>query len=65
MSDRLKRDKGCDRAHTQIKVSTLIAIAIERKQVKTDANEQEKDEHHDPPDIENRFFQFDGRSLLV
>jgi hypothetical protein len=61
----LKRDKGSNRTYAQVKIPALIAIAIERKQVKAYANEQEQDEHHDPSDIENRLFQFDGRSLLV
>nr|WP_244212644.1 hypothetical protein [Rahnella woolbedingensis] len=61
----LKRDEGGDRTYAQIKIPSLIAIAVERKQVKANANEQEKDKRDDPPDIENRFFQFDGRSLLV
>ncbi|MCS3421872.1 hypothetical protein M2403_000452 [Rahnella sp. BIGb0603] len=60
-----ERNKGGDRANTKVKVAALIAIAVEGKQVQTDTDEQEKDEHHDPPDTENRLFQFDGRSLLV
>ncbi|PBI78462.1 hypothetical protein A9993_01465 [Rahnella victoriana] len=60
-----ERNKRSDRTDAQIKVSALIAVAVECEQIQTNTDKQEQNERNDPPGIENRLFQFDGRSLWV
>lgn len=62
---RLKGDKRGDRAHTEVKVSALIAIAVQCHQVQTDTDKQEKNEYNNFPELESRLFQFDCGSLVV
>lgn len=61
----LKGDKRGDRAHTEVKVSALIAIAVQCHQVQTDTDKQEKNEYNNFPELESRLFQFDCGSLVV
>jgi hypothetical protein len=61
----LPGDKRGDRTDTQIKISTLVTIAIQRKKIQRDADKQKNHEHQDFPDIEDWPFQFDGTLLTV